>query len=329
MRKLGVKIGFGAVLCMATFYGCQGSGATASAAPTASVPSGTFSGSHSQGAAVPTVANLFSYPAARIAGLGTATSSDGKTWTVPAEVNYTSAPKAPDLYNECNDVTPANLSQVNLAALPTVTVDADGEVITAYIFADNYFEMYVNGVLVAVDPVPYTPFNSSVVRFRAKKPITYAFKLVDWEEHLGQGSEVQGPATYHAGDGGFIASFSDGTVTDATWKAQTFYIAPVDNLAHVVELPDGTRSSAAASTTPGCNGNCYAVHYAVPATWFAKDFNDTGWPAAVTYTEATVGVDNKPAYMNFQPQFSGAGAKFIWSSNLVLDNLVLVRKTIN
>ena len=65
----------------------------------------------------------------------------------------------------------------------------------------------------------------------------------------------------------------------------------------------------------------------MPPNWFAKSFNDGGWPAATTYTEATVGVNNKPAYTNFIPQFSGAGAQFIWSSNLILDNEVIVRFT--
>jgi hypothetical protein len=29
--------------------------------------------------------------------------------------------------------------------------------------------------------------------------------------------------TWHSGDGGFVAKFSDGTVTDSTWKAQSFF----------------------------------------------------------------------------------------------------------
>ena len=48
----------------------------------------------------------------------------------------------------------------------------------------------------------------------------------------------------------------------------------------------------------------------------------------MTYSNAAVGVDNKPSYTNFSEIFIGAEAQFIWSSNLVLDNLVLVRKTV-
>lgn len=43
-----------------------------------------------------------------------------------------------------------------------------------------------------VDPIPYTPFNSSFVKFKAKRPIKYAIKLIDWEENLGIGSELNG-----------------------------------------------------------------------------------------------------------------------------------------
>lgn len=49
-----------------------------------------------------------------------------------------------------------------------IAVDPDGEVFTAYIFADNYFEMYVNGIPVGKDKVPFTQFNSSIVKFKAK-----------------------------------------------------------------------------------------------------------------------------------------------------------------
>jgi len=38
-----------------------------------------------------------------------------------------------------------------------------------------------------------------------------------------------------------------------------------------------------------------------------------------------IGVENKKAYMNLRENFSGAGAEFIWSSNVVLDNQVLLR----
>ena len=48
--------------------------------------------------------------------------------------------------------------------------------------------------------------------------------------------------------------------------------------------------------------------------------------AAVEYTDEEVGVTNLPAYTKFPNHFQGA--RWIWSANLVFDNLVLIRKTV-
>ncbi len=290
---------------------------------------GTYigSGSVTQGLATTTAANLFPGCAGgRVSAVGTITSTDGNVWTVPAQTNFATGPYLPDLYNQCSGVMPTNIGAVNLNSLPVTVIDAGGDTITGFIFGDNYFELYINGILVGVDPVPYTPFNSCVVKFKVSRPYTIAVKLVDWEENLGVGSELNMGNPYHAGDGGFIAQFSDGTVTDSTWKAQTFYIAPIENLSAVIELSDSTRSTATATTTPTCNGNCYGIHYAIPSAWDSAYFNDEIFPNATLYSAATVGV-NFPAYQNFLSQW--IDASFIWSSNLILDNLVLVRKTVN
>ena len=91
---------------------------------------------------------------------------------------------AVDIYNDC---TGPGDNPNYLAQLRTVVIDADGVDITGYIFADNYYELYVNGTFVARDAMGMTPFNSTAVRFRAKYPITYAVKAVDWETHPGVG----------------------------------------------------------------------------------------------------------------------------------------------
>jgi hypothetical protein len=73
------------------------------------------------------------------------------------------------------------------------------------------------------------------------------------------------------------------------------------------------------------------VHWALPEEWAEEGFDDRDWPQASTFSNETVGVDNKPAYTNFldiwdDPEFDPV---FIWSDNLVLDNLVLVRGRID
>ena len=250
--------------------------------------------------------------------------SDNKNFIVPAKVQYEEEHFASNLYNECDGVVPKSLSEVNLLSVPIIEVDSDGDVITGYIFADNYFELFINGKLIGIDPIPFTPFNSNVVRFKVKKPYEIAIKVVDWEENSGLGSENNRGKRFHPGDGGFIASFSDGTKTDSTWSAQTFYTSPIYDLKCAKEVGEQR-------ITEMCNTNgfdeyvdTYSLHWDVPENWQSNE-SYLSWPKSVEFTEDEIGVNNKKAYMNFQEQFSGSGASFIWSSNLVLDNLVLFR----
>ena len=215
-------------------------------------------------------------------------------------------------------------------------MDAGGtEEFTAYIFADNYFELYVNGTLLTTDEVPFTKFNSNVVRFTAERPVTLAVMMVDWEENLGLGSEDNRGKAYHPGDGGLVAHFQDAngetvSITDANWRAQTFYTAPLNDRSCLI-VDGQTRDSSACSEDGVDDATGYsAAHWATPTDWMMPDFDDSVWPNAVTFTNDTVGVNNKSAYTNFEDIFDtpGADAEFIWSSNLVLDNLVLLRTTI-
>ncbi len=292
-----------------------------------------------QGLATSTTSNLYTCSGGRISAVGTITASNSTTWTVPAVTNFTNAsfPFASDLNNVCdgNNYATATAALAALNGSDIVTIDASGEIITAYVFSDNYFEMYINGIPVGKDKVPYTQFNSSIVRFKVNRPFTIAMLLVDWEERLGLGAETSGSFTYHSGDGGMVAVFKDANnniiaKTDSDWKAQTFYTAPIMNLTCPTE--SGTlRLSANCSTADSNSGaNYYGLHWARPANWTTTSFDDSTWPNATTYTNATIGVDNKPAYTNFTSIFDDANndAQFIWSTNVILDNEVIVRKTV-
>lgn len=286
-----------------------------------------------------TVSNLYTCSGGRIAAVGTITATDNSVWTVPAVTNYSNItfPFASNLYNECTGNLYANATAA-LAVLngsDIVTVDANGEVITAYIFADNYFEMYINGVPVGKDNVPFTQFNSNIVRFKVNRPFTISMLLVDWEERLGVGCETNGGFNYHCGDGGMVAVFKDAnnsiiTKTGNDWKAQTFYTAPVMNLKCPTESGTTRNSSACSSADSNSGTTYYGLHWPRPTNWTSATFDDTSWPAATTYTNATIGVDNKPAYTNFVNIFDDISndAQFIWSKNVVLDNEVIVRKTV-
>ena len=191
----------------------------------------TGSGAVTQGAATVTTANLFTCSNGRNSPVGTITATDGTEWIVPAEVNFTddNFPFASDLYNPCSGVTysSATAAVAALDGSDIIEIDADGEVITAYIFADNYFELYINGTAVGKDNVTFTQFNSNLVRFKVNRPFTIAMKLVDWEENSGLGSEDNQGFAYHPGDGGMVAVFKDASenivaTTGSEWKAQTF-----------------------------------------------------------------------------------------------------------
>ena len=299
----------------------------------------TGTASVTQGLATTTTSNLYTCSGGRISAVGTITASDATTWTVPAVTNFTntSFPFASDLNNACDGNNYAT-SATALAALngsDIVTIDATGEIITAYVFSDNYFEMYINGIPVGKDKVPYTQFNSSIVRFKVNRPFSIAMLLVDWEERMGVGAETNGGFTYHIGDGGMVAVFKDANnaiiaKTGSDWKAQTFYTAPIMNLNCPTE--SGTsRLSANCSTADSNSGtNYYGLHWVRPTNWATTSFDDSTWPNATTYTNATIGVDNKPAYTNFTNIFDDVtnDAQFIWSTNVILDNEVIVRKTV-
>ena len=292
-----------------------------------------------QGIATTTIEDIYACNRGRKTDVGEITSTDGKKWTVPAQTNYLNKdfPFAADLFNSCEGKNYVTLEEAlsNFDDSKIVEIDEDGEIFTAYVFADNYFEMYVNGIPVGKDKVPFTEFNSSVLKFKAQKPFTIAMKLVDWEEHLGVGCEANRGKAFHNGDGGMVAVIKDEqnntiATTNKNWKAQTFYTAPIKDLSCVSE--DGNyRYSKNCDTNGGQDGaSFYALHWELPNDWMKADFDDSNWPNATTFTNQTIGVDNKPSYTNFTTIFDDSenDAEFIWSTNVVLDNEVLVRYTI-
>lgn len=275
-------------------------------------------------------------PGWRITAIGNVNDSNGKVWKTPAEVNFTDGPKAHDLFNECNDVTLDNAAALELDNVPITEIDEDGEVYTLYFFGDNYAEIYVNGQLIGVDPVPYWPFNTSAVRFKAKRPFVLGAKLVDWEENLNLGSELMRGVPFHNGDGGFVAVLKDNegetvTITDEQWRVQFFYASPLLDPSCIVDTSNQRNSLACTSPEKANAEESYAVRWNLPDGWGQKEFNDSSWTSASLYTNADIGGSlNRPAYSNFADLFDDqeTDAQFIWSSNLLLDNLVLARKTI-
>ncbi len=328
-------------LVMLALVACNNGKNTAQTNSGTAVTANTYNGTAtvSQGAATVLTNNIFDCEGGRKAPIGIATAIDGSTWTVPAVVNFSddNFPFASDLNNPCTRVE-YEAGDAALAALDgtdIVEIDADGEVVTAFVFADNYFEMYINGIPVGKDNVPFTQFNSNIIRFRAKRPFAIAMKLVDWEENSGLGTESNRGNAFHAGDGGMVAVFKDArgeivATTNSNWKAQTFYTAPLKDLSCASEK-GSLRLSANCKTVASDDGNSYyALHWKTPSDWQTEEFDDSQWPNATEFSNETIGVDNKRAYTNFADIFDDHAndAKFIWSTNVVLDNEVLVRYTV-
>ena len=286
-----------------------------------------------QGRAINNIENVFEcdVPGWRVTAKGTLTGHDGKVWTVPADAAYATAPKATDLFNECTGILMNNAESLDVDSVPIVEIDKDGEVISFYFFGDNYSEFYINGNIIAVDPVPYWPFNTSVARFKAKRPFVAGVKMIDWSENLGLGSETMRGVPFHTGDGGFVGVFKDSsgnviTTTDEAWKVKPYYIAPLLNASCV----KADRTSEACEVPPKIDAEqAYGAHWAIPEDWGSLSFDDSNWAQASLYTNEDIGRSlNRPAYQNFIGLFDipDNDAEFIWSTNLLLDNVVLARR---
>jgi hypothetical protein len=162
-------------------------------------------------------------------------------------------------------------------------------------YADNWCVIFINGKLVAADSIDFLPHNQVSVRILPEYPMTIAVLAKDNADPntgLEYGNKI--------GDGGFALKLGDGNVTNATWKAKAFFRGPLNsNIANPV-----------VETTP------------IPANWFAVDFDDSAWSSATEYATDRVRPDGDYVAADF------TNAKFIWTSDLDLDNTVIFRTKI-
>lgn len=170
------------------------------------------------------------------------------------------------------------------------------DTIFAHVYADNWFMMYINGQLVAVDSIQFIPHNVISVDILPTYPMTIAILAKD-NADLKTGMEY---ANTNIGDGGFILKFGDGTVTSAQWKAKSFSHGPVDR-----DIK-----------------NPRVINTPIPENWFAVDFDDSRWAKAKEYDEKEVG-PKQPFY-----EHDFAGARFIWADDIALDNTVIFRHVV-
>jgi hypothetical protein len=170
------------------------------------------------------------------------------------------------------------------------------DTVRANVYADNWFMLYINGELVAVDSIKFVPHNVVAVDLLPSYPMTIAVLARDNADPV-TGMEY---ANTNIGDAGFILKFGDGTVTDGSWKAKRFSWGPVG----------GDTKNPRVESIP------------LPGNWFAVNFDDSQWQPAREYTEQKV--NPKQAY--FEHDFKGA--RFIWTDDIALDNTVVFRKVV-
>ncbi len=272
---------------------------------------------------------------ARKVSMATATTIDGKSFVVPGENNFFNddVPFARDLYNPYGMIyekpTVAAVSYDNKDA---IVIDEDGEVITAYILANNYFELYINGKVIAKDRVPYTKYNSSIIKFKVKRPFNVAIKAIDWEEELALGRESNRGKNHSVTEGGIVFVFKKGLrdiigVSNNTFKVQNYYTSPVEDLTKLREYGVVRDSSEIKLKDISDESSGYAVFWDEPADVFDVDFDDSKWANASEYTTEELSIDALPAYSNYKEVFDNPSfdARFIWTNNLYLDNEVIIR----
>ena len=201
-------------------------------------------------------------------------------------------------------------------ALPAAALTAKPISFTAEVWADNWFSFYVNGKKVGEDSVPITvqkSFNSEVIKFTATYPLTFGFIAKDYVQSK-SGLEYLNTPNQQIGDGGLIFQIRESSsnklvaASDGSWKYMTANTAP-------------TNPECEKSTQPDID--CKYLNFQVPSNWLSSTFNDLKWKSAVIYSANAVGP--KEGYYNINWISS---AKFIWGSDLKLDNVVYFRKKV-
>ena len=186
----------------------------------------------------------------------------------------------------------------------------------AEVWADNWFALYINGKKVGEDSVPITTeksFNSEKIKFSATYPLTIGVIAKDFTENA-SGLEYIGKPNQQIGDAGIIFQIREvvsGKViafSGRDWKVLTINKAPLN-----------TECVKSANPITECKSLNVTIH----TTWAGSTYKDTAWKFATEFSKETVGV--KEGYFDYS---WAPGSALVWSSDLKLDNTILLRKVI-
>ena len=164
------------------------------------------------------------------------------------------------------------------------------------VYADNWFKLYINGKLIAVDSIDFVPHNIISVDVVEQYPMTIAVLAKDFADPE-TGMEWDNS---QIGDGGLILKLGDYIVSNAEWKAKKFSWGPLN----------------------GDMQNPKVVHNPLPEGWEKPGFDDSGWGKATVHS-----VEEVRPRTNYK-DYDFEGAEFIWTEDLRLDNTMIFRLTV-
>ncbi|KAA3621234.1 MAG: PEBP family protein [Proteobacteria bacterium] len=204
------------------------------------------------------------------------------------------------------------------ALLSLSPVVSFAETYSADVWADNWFEMRIDGVPVAEDSVPITTersFNAESFQFEAERPFVIGVVAKDFKEN-DTGLEYIGTPRQQMGDGGIIAQINDVSgetvaATDDAWKCLVIHTAPLD------------KSCARESNPVAGEGACAFQAIEEPEGWDLASFDASDWLRADVYSDAEV----RPKDGYHAIHWSDA-AKLIWGPDLEQSNTILCRLTV-
>lgn len=188
-------------------------------------------------------------------------------------------------------------------------------VVTAEVWADNWFELYVNGNKVLEDSVPITTersFNAESASFELPAGAQIAIIAKDFKEN-DTGLEYIGSRRQQMGDGGLIAQIKDASdallfSTDSNTRCMVLHHAPVDAACAEEDKPVAGE------------GYCDFTTAEAPDGWMSADFDDSDWAAAIEYSEEQVSPK-----MGYDEIIWDQSARLVWTESLTQDNTVLCR----
>ncbi len=203
-----------------------------------------------------------------------------------------------------------------LLLLPALPASAD--TFSADAWADNWFEMRINGSQVAEDSVPITTersFNAESFTFDAERPFVIGLVAKDFKEN-DSGLEYIGTRRQQMGDGGVILQIKDASggavaVSNADWRCLAIHTAPLD------------KSCAEERSPVAGQGACAFDALPEPGGWDQAGFDAAQWPQASEFSERDVRPKDGYDRITWED-----GARLIWGADLEQVNTLLCRLTV-